>query len=143
MTFSYDITEDTSLDRVRGIVGDTEDAGHLIEDETITAALTRNGDSVFAASIEVCRMILAKLAKHVDRSHPDGISTSRSQRFTHYKDLIADLRERMLTEGGGCTAFAGGTSKAENDAFDADSDNVGAHFDVGMWSRPPAGGDGR
>jgi len=134
MAFTYSSGEASALHQVRGIVGDTAEAGHFIEDETIAAILTANADAVGVSSVEVCRRILAKIAKDVDRSHPDGISTSRTQRSQQYRDLLRELEDRYGHGAPGM--FVGGGSVAESETFTSDSDNVQPGFARGMWGEP-------
>lgn len=133
MTFSYSASEATGLDQVRGLIGDTVDAGHFLEDETITAVLAANDAEVGVSAVECVHRILAQIAKKVDRSHPDGISTSRTQMTQHYRDLLRDLEARFGQSRGGVEMFVGGSSKAENDAFAANADFVQPLFRRGMW----------
>lgn len=132
MTFSYSVSEATERDQVRGIIGDTADAGHFLEDETITAILAANGDAVGPSAVECCRRILAKIAKEVDRSHPDGISVSRTQKSQQYRDLLREL-EGLYGKGGSIEMFVGGSSKTENEAFETNTDFVQPAFRRGMW----------
>lgn len=133
MTFSYSASEATGLDQVRGLIGDTDSAAYYLENETITAILTANSDAVGPSSVECVRRILAKLAKDVDRSHPDGISTSRTQRSQQYRDLLRELEGLYGKGGGEVTIFVGGSSKAENEAFETNPDFVQPLFRRGMW----------
>lgn len=132
MTFSYSASEATGLDQVRGIIGDTTDAGHFLENETISAILTANGDAVGPSAVECVRRIIAKIAKETDRSHPDGISVSRTQKSQQYRDLLREL-EGLYGKGGSIEMFVGGSSKAENEAFETSPDFVQPSFRRGMW----------
>lgn len=133
MAFTYDIS--TDLGKVRWRVGDTEDAGHLLEDAEINAVLSDTAN-LDAAAVRCCEAILAKLGKRADRSVV-GINTSRSQQFTQYKDLLAELRARVSLGGGGMTAHAGGVSRSRNTATRQDSDFNAPPFAVGQDSNPP------
>jgi heme oxygenase len=133
VAFTYDPSEPTDLDRVRGIIGDTvtgesETDQQYLADETIQSILTTEG-SVIRAAIECVSRILAKLARETDRS-AHGLSSSRSQRSTHYRDLLADLRRRSLeTTSGGITVI--GSSAAANAALAASVDFPSRPFSIG------------
>lgn len=120
-TFSYDETEPTNRDKVRGRIGDvTEtDPKYWLSNESITAILTQTGN-VLSAAIECCNRILAIVARRVDRQGA-GISTSRAQLTEHYRDL----RDRLIVEqaaGGLITGTAGGLSNATADTYESETD---------------------
>ena len=130
MTWSYDPTEATDGDEVRGRVGDTNESDQLLSDELIAKLL--DGGSVLAASIEAVKRILAKVARDVDRNAV-GISTSRSQVTQHYRDILSDLR-RELSSGssGGPEPYVGGVSISEGESTRDNSDYRGTTFELGQ-----------
>lgn len=137
MPFSYATSEPTDVDKIRGRIGDTLQANHYLEDETIASILLLY-PSVLTAAIECVRRILAKIAKDPDRAGM-GITSTRSQIFTHYQDLMKLLvRERDT----GATMYVGGWSKSENQALREDPDFRQPEFALGQDDNPGAGGDG-
>lgn len=138
MTFSYSTSLATNKDKVRFRIGDTDSNRELLSDEEIDAVLTAK-PSVLPASMECVEAILAKIARDIDRNAA-GISSSRSQAFTHYKDLLIKLGREMLTES---EMFVGGLSKSAKRGFEADSDFVQPSFDIGQFDNPQAGSANR
>ena len=91
MTFTWDDTDlSTDLAKLRSRLGDTDSTDQLLTDEQIASLLTLSGDSLAIAAVKGCQTILAKLARKVDRSG-NRWSTTRSQMFQHYKDLLIEL----------------------------------------------------
>lgn len=129
MTFTYSTTSSTptNLSRIRMRLGDTNSSLPIFTDEEITAALT-DFATVTGAAYYLCKAAIAKYARDVDRSMP-GISSQRSQQVAHLRDVLADLREEMLS---GASGFTGGASKAGQDAINADTDFRQPHFQTGM-----------
>ena len=138
MTFSYDASEATDLDRVRGMVGDTSSTNPpaMLANETITAILTRKGDVVEAA-IECIDRILALKARNGDRSGP-GIQSQRQQAFTNYSELRDYLTEQRNASA---TGVAGGLSDAEVTAIEADTDFILPAFGARSIERVRGGSD--
>lgn len=119
MSWSYDPNEDTDLDVVRGIIGDTDTTDQLLTDEKIEAELARHG-SVTAAAIACAESLAALFARRVDvRFGPS--SESASQVYAHYKELIARLRKNLTFAA---VPFAGGISKVDKQTREADTDRV-------------------
>ena len=71
MTFSFDADLSEASYRVRQMLGDTVDAGHVVEDETIAYYLTTLSELATAARL--ARDLSAKYARQVD-SDVDGQS---------------------------------------------------------------------
>ena len=115
MSWSFDASLSTDLDKVRLYTGDTNTNSQLLANETIQSFLTA-GDSVINASIKCCRFIIAKLARDYDRSNV-GMSASRSQQIQHYRDLIVEL-----TTMSGSTAACSFGGLSYDDAEDIEND---------------------
>jgi hypothetical protein len=119
MTWTFDATSvSTDLAKVRLLIGDTNSASQLLTDEIINVYLSAK-DSVRLAAIDCVQTILAKIAVDVD-SNAMGMSGSRSQKTSQYRDLLRDLQAMSNTEA---EVYAGGTSIADADA-DADDDDL-------------------
>jgi len=123
MSWSYDQNEDTDLDRVRGLIGDTDTTDQLLSDEKIEAELTRTG-SVNAAAIACAESLAAKFSRYTDvRFGPS--SESRSQAAKAFADLVKQLRRKLSLVA---TPYAGGISKVDKETREANTDRVEPSF---------------
>lgn len=131
MTWSYDPSEATDLDRVRGKIGDINTLDQQLPNETLNAIIAIKAD-VIDAAIECLNRLIAKYARDIDRSAV-GITSSRSQRMNHYADLRDRLeRDRLLVT----EPFVGGISKSEADVIDANTDFPQPKFKMGGDDHP-------
>lgn len=81
--------DDSPLDRVRFLIGDTEPNDPLLSDEEISFLVSLKGSSDSAA-LAACEAILLKLSKEVDYSiGPEKVSAS--QRFVQYQAVARGL----------------------------------------------------
>jgi len=131
MTFTFDETDlSTALAQVRMTIGDTSEPKEVLSDEQIQLRLTQHSQSVAAASVTCVKDILAKIARDVDRSNV-GMSATRSQMTTHYRDLLKDLKK-----GSGLVAEAdlGGVSVSLEDSINSDTDYKQVGIAIG-WGR--------
>lgn len=131
MTWSYDESEPTSRDRVRGRVGDIDTRSQLLPNETIDAILVTHVDET-ATAVECVRRILAKLARDIDTSGA-GMNVTRSQKTQHYRDLLADLTTQLSTRA---EMYVGGISIAAANSFASNTDDPQPHFTVGAMDNP-------
>jgi len=141
VTFSYNAADLTSTDattkgraRIRLRIGDTEAAGHLLENEEIDAYLADHPDGsgyfdLPLVALKCGRLMLARLQKVTDLNGA-GISTSRSQKFFQMKDLLLELEKETL---GGLDLTVTGTI-ADKDAIEADTSRTPPVFSLG-WDR--------
>lgn len=143
MTWTWSDSDlSTALSQVRQTIGDTQENNQLLSDEMIDWRLGQTtADDVKAASIGCVQDIIAKLARDYDRSNV-GMSVSRSQQIQHYRDLLGDLIEES---GGNLAAasaapFLGGSSDAEQQTIDSDTDYKQNQFRVGQDSQIEPGG---
>ena len=136
MAFTYSTSLTTNRDKVRFRIGDTDSNRALLSDEEIDAVLSSK-PAVLPSAIECVEAILAKIARDIDRNAA-GITSSRSQAFNHYNDLLRKLRMEMLTES---EMFVGGLSKATRDSFNQDDDFIKPNFQIGDFDNPAAGSD--
>lgn len=111
MGATYGAKPDTSqLDHVRLLIGDTDCANPLLQDEEIQFFIQEEG-ATFCAAALAAESIAGKLARNTDY-RAGGISKSKSQAFDHYMKLAKRLRAR-LSEDGLVGFYAGGLSEAE------------------------------
>lgn len=128
MTFTYSkSTISTDLAKVRLRIGDTDSTRQLLSDEEIAYTLTEYS-TVVMASIECVKRILGQLARSTDRSAV-GLSSSRSQAFQQYKDLLRELEIEAVSSA---APFFTGASQDEVDGDTEDSDYRGVQFDIGQ-----------
>lgn len=128
MTWTWSETDlSTALAQVRLTVGDTNSSDPIFADEIIAYRLSLYSSDVRLASIKLLKDAIAKYARDTDRNQ-DGMSTSRSQKIQHWKDLLSEL------EGEGSAivgVYVGGVSDAANETIDDDDDFIAPAFTVG------------
>jgi hypothetical protein len=138
------------IDNVRLLVGDTDASNQMLTDVNIDFFLDEaNGNTYLAASM-AADAIAAKCARDVTNSQSDSqglhtLSRNSSDKYKHYKELAATLMKRYQQGAGsssnGSTAaalnvFAGGISKADKSARNADSDRTGTAFSRTLHDHP-------
>ena len=132
MTWTFHYDPSVQLDRVRILVGDTDEDDQLISDEEIGLYLTGGyweaaSDHLAAAS--VAGAIAAKFARRADSLSAYGTSVNWSGLVERYRALAIELTERGATEAGGSAApFAGGISVGDVLARELDTDRVAPLF---------------
>ena len=105
MVFTYDgdPTGDRK-DEVRFMVGDTDQANPLTQDEEINYVLTQyppdTGKPAWMAAAHVCDSIAAKLARQVQQGL-GPLSASNQQQYEHYVALAQQFRVLHATNGQG------------------------------------------
>lgn len=92
MTFTYDGSVGTDLERVRMKLGDTDSTSPLFTDEEINSQLGESPDIVVATA-ELCDILARRFARAYDFAE-DGQSFSRSQMSKQYAQLGKELRQR-------------------------------------------------
>lgn len=121
----------TNLSLIRSKIGDTgglTGAGRVyLTDERIEQIYTDN-PSILGASIACVKAILADIARDTDFS-AGAISTSRSQAFNQFKDLLEILQSE---QGHSATAFVGGSSYAYARTIASRTDVPPRAFSIGM-----------
>jgi hypothetical protein len=105
MTWTY--TSDPMnepVDEIRFLVGDTDDAEHLVQDEEIAYHLSLYpkpvGKPAYLAGAAVAEAIAAQFARRADRSI-GSLQISAKQQRDHYVELAAQLRLAWATDGKG------------------------------------------
>lgn len=95
MTWSYTENSDNPKDRVRVLIGDTDVADPLLEDEEIQAVLGLSDNNVsgwYLAAGDAAEAVAAKYARKITQS-AGPINSSLSQIFDHYMALAERLRK--------------------------------------------------
>ena len=136
MTFTWDPTAlaTSALQQVRLTIGDRDSDKPLLTDEEIEFRLDQHSDYVLTSAIDCVTDILAKLARDVDVSHV-GMNASRSQKTTHYQDLLKKLEAKAGTL---CNVYVGGTSESEAEAINSNSDYRQGAITLG-WGKNDGG----
>jgi len=127
----------SDIDLLRFTVGDTDSTNELLTDTEYDYLIDSNGvagDPVSIAPL-VAESISAKLSPFVDyRIH--GVSVSGGDLVKQYQRLSERLRGGLLGGTGADLPFAGGISVADKEAREANADNVGSQFSIGMHDLP-------
>lgn len=100
MTFSYSASEATAKDRVRGLIGDTQEQALKslsVSDETITAILATADSELSAAITCVDRLLAAAAARDVGTAGR-GAGLDATRRFDRLRELRALLRRQLATQ---------------------------------------------
>lgn len=127
MTWTYNADPTVQLDRVRILVGDTDEDDQLISDEEIGAYLTGGywaASSDYAAAASVADNIAAKMARRADSISAYGTSVTWAGLAKRYQTIAAQLRRK----GGGGSIYAGGISRTDKDVQTDNTDNITPAF---------------
>lgn len=133
---------DSSVDLVRFLTGDTNDANEQLSDDEITAMLASASDDPQLAAIYCVEGLVAKYAGKADKSVGD-LSISYSQISKGYKELVASLRSRMSVSSAPMP-YAAGLSISEKEATKRNTDRVTPAFEIGHFDnkgQSPSGKD--
>jgi hypothetical protein len=130
MTWSYDDSLPTDRDKVRFRIGDTDSEEELLSNETLDALLVIR-DDVVLASIDAVQAILAKFAREIDRQAL-GLGGPRSQKTTHYENLLKVLRAEA--DKGSTGVFYGGATIAAKNAALADTTKPRPPFRIDQFN---------
>lgn len=130
MTWSYDDSLPTDRDKVRFRIGDTDSEEELLSNETLDALLAIRNDVVLA-SIDAVQAILAKFAREIDRQAL-GLGGPRSQKTTHYENLLKVLRAEA--DKGSTGVFYGGATIAAKQAALADTTKPRPPFRIDQFN---------
>lgn len=90
MTFTFDNTLSTDLARVRFEIGDTNEAGHYLEDETINYFLTN--ESVGEAVVSCIEHIITQLSQPDFKK--DWLSVSMGEARKGYEVMLKQKRQK-------------------------------------------------
>jgi len=88
---TYDDNLSTDRDKVRFLVGDTDDDNQMLSDNEITFLLTQEGDSFLLAAASGCEAIAAKFARDVNFRFSTMWQDS-SDAYDHYMTLSKKYR---------------------------------------------------
>jgi hypothetical protein len=144
LTWSYNNAglANSAKDRVRLLIGDTDDSRQQLQDEEIAYVLTQQTSTTLAAAA-CCDLLVAKYAFLVNTEN-GSLRLSAAARHKHYENLADRLRAGGAGEVPGdatvhaAEMYVGGSSVASKDDFGADSDFVQPPFRLGQDDHPEA-----
>ncbi len=87
----YDPTLTLDRDKIRWLVGDTDDDQQMLSDSEIAFALTEEGGDLHLASAVICESLAASFARDVNYRF-STLWSNAGDAYTHYKDLANTLR---------------------------------------------------
>lgn len=108
MAWTYDPECKKDIDRVRLLIGDTNEDQQQMQDEEIIFILTTEAN-LYAAAAACARVLSMRYARYVDKWVGD-LKILASQRVKHYLDIYKELKLRGLSDA---TPSAGGVFASE------------------------------
>ena len=146
MSWSYspsDLNTTTAsgrLNTVRLLVGDTDDADQLAQNEEILFALSQTGNNVYYAAVWICRTIAAKFSRMVTTQLDGALSANYSDKAKQYNQLAVQIEAQgKKTSGKALGISAGGISVAAMGVANSDPDRVMPAFGVRQFDNTEAG----
>lgn len=136
MSWSYSGDPSYSTqDKVRFLIGDTDESDQQVSDEEIAAILV-DFPNPYNAAVQIVRSLVAKYSRRVEKSKSIGdLSISYSSAADGYRDLLKSLLTQAALHGGLCEPYAGGISISDKENQESDSDRVVPAFRIGMHDR--------
>lgn len=99
MTYSYSGSpSDSDLDTVRYLIGDTDETGHILEDEEIQYEIDNEG-SVIDAAINAINGIIAEIAQNPDAVDAEEVSADYQEQVNRYISVRKQLKKRKNSQG--------------------------------------------
>ena len=126
MTWSYSVIGLTTnkKNQVRLMIGDTDTADQLIQDEEIELYLLQNSDEVIPSAVDCCEAIAAEFSRQADTTN-GALSIKCSQRAKAYLVLADRIRDKLSNYG---EIFVGGATWDDVENLDNDSSLVQPDF---------------
>ena len=132
--------ENSNLDAVRLLIGDTDTTDQQLQDSEVNYFLSLfgvAGDSrIVPAAIRSCEALAAKYARQVDTTN-QGLHVGASKRSEHYRTLADSLRDLETTVA---EVFLGGNTFSEARTMDENTDLIPPTFRRAQndWNRNDA-----
>lgn len=143
MTYTYDpldlvtTTPTGRLNVVRLLVGDNNLVDQQMQDEEIYFALSENNNNVYFSASFCARLLASKYARMVNTQLDGALEAEYSDRIKQYTMLSIQLSELGKRVGGKSIGVsAGGISKSDVDAVNANTDRVPPSFKIGQFDSP-------
>lgn len=128
------------LNSVRLLVGDTDTADQLVQNEEISFALAQANDNIYYAAAWVCRAIAAKFSRMVDTTLDGALSAKYSSKAKQYQQLAAQVEAQgKKTSGKALGVFAGGISNSDMLVVNETPDRVVPAFAINQFDNVEAG----
>jgi hypothetical protein len=128
------------LNSVRLLVGDTDDADQLSQDEEILFALSQANNNIYYSAAWVCRTIAAKFSRMVDTQLDGALSAKYSTRSKQYQQLAAQVEAQgKKTSGKSLGVFGGGYSSSDMQVVNQDTDRGKPAFSITQFDNVEAG----
>lgn len=127
---------DSPVDSVRFLVGDTDTVSPQLTDPEIQFALDQNAN-IYAAAAICARALAARYARRVDTKF-ETVESRYSQLRDSYEMLARSLDAQAKKKGTLGAPIAGGISRAEVEAVQADVNRVKPFFYDSLFANPPA-----
>lgn len=126
---------DSPVDSVRFLIGDTDLSAPQLSDGEIQFALYQNAN-VYAAAAICARALSARYARRVDTRF-ETVESKYSQLRDNYEMLARSLDAQAKKKGTLGAPIAGGISRAEVEAAQADMNRVKPFFYDNLFQNPP------
>lgn len=126
MTFTFDNTLSTNLALVRFEIGDTNEKGHYLEDETITYFLTNN--SVGQAVVSSLEYIITQLSTPDFRL--DWMSVTNGQARASFENMLKMKRQKYGISTVTAASTISHAHRADSYEKLATVNNDGLYYDV-------------
>lgn len=146
MSWSYspsDLNTTTAsgrLNTVRLLVGDTDSADPLAQNEEVLFALSQTGNNVYYAAVWICRTIAAKFSRMVTTTLDGALSANYSDKAKQYNQLAVQIEAQgKKTSGKALGVSAGGISVSAMGVANSDPDRVMPAFGVRQFDNTEAG----
>lgn len=136
MAWTYNPTGIAPRDRVRLLIGDTDELDPQISDEEIDVALADNGLDVLLAGLDCCVYLQARSSSLVTETQA-GLTENWDQRQKHYADLAVAIRALMVRKGR-TGVYRGAATWGDKDTRSLDPDRVQPAFAVRRPLPPPS-----
>ena len=109
---TYDNNLDLDRDKIRLLVGDTDDDHQMLADNEIAFFLAQNGDDLYMTAAMCCEAIASKFARDVDYRF-STMWQNASEAYDHYKDRAETYRALQATQSAVIPAFQSGPGMDE------------------------------
>jgi len=94
MTFTYDLTSDTDLVKVRYHLGDTVEADAIWSDEDIAFAIALNNDSWQKATVSLIQQLIVTMAR-TPNFRADWLQVDTESSIKAWKTVLSEKRSEF------------------------------------------------
>lgn len=130
-TWTYDPSIPSDKDKVRFLIGDTDEKDPQLKDGEIAFELAAAGDYLLAA-VNCAENLVAYYARKAQFQLGTQVMQYAQQKSANYKMLAASLRARMARTG--AAPYVGGRSQAEKETDVQNTDLVQPFFRTRMMA---------